>query len=64
MPVVYMLALLGLYVFVVFVVMLGFWSLFALVLHRLGLPFPTLAVVTLAAVTALPLAWLLLPVFG
>lgn len=59
-----MLALLGLYVFVVFVVMLGFWSLFALVLHRFGLPFPTLAVVALAAVTALAVAWLMLPVFG
>ena len=59
-----MLPLLGLYVFVVFVVMLGFWSLFALVLHRFGLPFPTPVVVALAVVTALPLAWVLLPVFG
>lgn len=58
---VYLLALLGLYLLGLFGLMLGFWSLFALVLRRFRLPFPRSAVIALAAVTALALAWLLLP---
>lgn len=68
MPVVYMLVPLGIYVVymlvplgLLFGLMLGFWSLFALILRRFRLPFPTPAVVAVAVVTTLALAWLLLP---
>lgn len=57
----YLLVLLGLYMLALFGLMLGFWSVFALVLRRFRLPFPTSAVMVLAVVTALVLAWLLLP---
>lgn len=46
-----------------FGVMFGFWGVFAVVLRRFDLPFPTPAVFALAVVTAGLLTWLLFPLW-